>query len=140
MTKEMLAAQLDGREIGEEISRAEAQIAKESGLVVVYGASDDLMEFDGAIRGEVDCYKGGTAYVVPHGLWESRCSNEGYPYAKQEMKACEPIKALWCSDVEPKMAWRYETRIPHATFNVYERGELYCVGIVFEQAALNGGY
>ena len=27
--------------------------------------------------------------------------------------------------------WSYETDIPHETFNIYEDGEVWCVGIVF---------
>ena len=56
MTMETLAAILDGREIGSEITKAEADQAKAAGLVVVFGASDDLMEFRGAIYDEIGCY------------------------------------------------------------------------------------
>ena len=54
MTKESLAALLNGREIGNEIEHGEAKAAKEHGLVVVYGYSDDGMEVRGAIRGNMD--------------------------------------------------------------------------------------
>lgn len=48
MTKEQMAALLNGREYGDEITRAEHQIARASGLVVVFGYSDDNMEVRGA--------------------------------------------------------------------------------------------
>ena len=46
MLKEF-ANRLNGREYGQELTPAEAQRAKEAGIVVVFGASDDLMEFRG---------------------------------------------------------------------------------------------
>ena len=68
MTKEELAARLTGREYRDEITAAEEAEARAAGLVVVFGASDDLMEFEGAIRDEIGCYDGGTAMVDENGL------------------------------------------------------------------------
>ena len=53
MTAKELAEMLTGREYGMEITRGEAQRAADAGLVVVYGYSDDNVEFAGAIDGEV---------------------------------------------------------------------------------------
>lgn len=47
ITAKELAEKLNGRAYGDSFDDVE-QEAKESGLVIVYGASDDLMEFDGA--------------------------------------------------------------------------------------------
>ena len=44
MTKEELAAMLNGREYGKEITKAEEEKAKANGLVVIYGYSDDNVE------------------------------------------------------------------------------------------------
>lgn len=52
---------LNGREYGDEITREEEAMAKAHGLVVVFGYSDDNMEFCGAITDEVGCYDGGYA-------------------------------------------------------------------------------
>ena len=130
MTKEECAKMLDGREMGEEVSQSEAEAAKESGLVIIYGASDDLMEFEGAIRDEVGCCDGGTAYLDETGLFSSECENEGCPYAEREQAKCKTIEAVWCPPCGG--TWAYETEIPHATFKIYEDGELYCTGIVFD--------
>ena len=134
MTKEEFAAAITGREYRKELTRPEAQIAKESGLVIVSGASDDLMEFDGAIRDEVGCYEGGVAYLDENGLWVNECEDEGCPYAEKEQAKCKTIRAIWNDKGNP--CWTFETEIPHAEFNVYEDGELYCVGIVFDISAL----
>jgi len=135
MTKEELAEMLDGREYRSEILPTEAKQAKENGLVVVYGASDDLMEFDGAIYDEVGCYDGGMAYLNSNGLFESECDDEDCPYALREQEKCKTIEAVWC-DPDNTASWSYKTDIPHATFNIMEDDELYCIGIVFEIASL----
>lgn len=127
-TKEF-AEMLNGREIGEEISFEESQTAKENGLVVVFGASDDLMEFRGAIDDEVSCYNGGDAFLTTDGLFKNECDSDDCPYAERERAKCQIIEAVWCDGDGP--CWTYETDIPHATFNIVEDGEPYCTGIVF---------
>lgn len=39
------------------------------------------------------------------------------------------IEAIWGKD---GISWQYKTDIPHATFNVMEDDEVYCIGIVFD--------
>ena len=107
MTIYEFAEGLNGREYLNEITPIEAQRAKELGFVVVFGYSDDNAEFCGAIDDEVDCYNGGVIF-------------------EQSNKY---INAIWCED---DYAWTYETNIPHATFDIYDDGEKYCKGIVFE--------
>lgn len=121
MTAIELARKLDGCEYGLEVSEEDVQLAKENGLVIVYGYSDDNMEFDGALHDEVGCYDGGVARVCKFGVYTDEVP------ANTELRE---IKAVWCA-TEDSAPWTYETDIPHATFNVYEDGELYCVGIVF---------
>lgn len=134
-----LATILDGREIGNEISKQEAKQAKADGLVVVFGASDDLMEFRGAIYDEAGAYDGGEVHIVDGKLWTGPdCDHhgEGCRHAKAaEAEALArgwSIKALWCE--EKPYSWTYKTDIPHATFDVLEDGEKYCRGIVFQLA------
>lgn len=56
LTKEEMARLLTGREIGNEITPSEEATAQESGLVVVFGYSDDLVELRGSISDEAGCY------------------------------------------------------------------------------------
>ena len=134
MTKEQFAEMLNGRQDKEGISLHDENLAKEYGLVLVFGASDDLMEFGGAIHDEVGCYNGGTAYLDKNGLWHSKCDDEDCKYAEEEQAKCKTITAIWCPPGGG--SWAYETDIPHATFDIYEDGELYCRGIVFKLADL----
>lgn len=141
MTATELAAKLNGRTYGNEITSEEAAEAKAAGLVVVYGASDDLMEFEGAIYDEFGCYDGGTAYVDAKGLLPER---ENIDHGDEDALAdylarqpsAKPIKAVW-SGKNDEPAWSYQTDIPHATFYVLDDDdEPYCRGIVFALADL----
>jgi hypothetical protein len=130
MTKEQLAEMLNGRQYGDEINMDEARQARADGLVVVYGASDDLMEFEGAITDEFGCYDGGTAYLVGGkllGEHDEDCECKFCGFA-EELEKAKSIKAIW--DTKP-FSWTYETDIPHATFDIWEDDQEYCRGIVF---------
>lgn len=93
MTKKELADKLNGRAYGDTFKDV-LEEARESGLVIVTGGSDDLMEFQGAIEDEGGCFDG--------------MNSDGIP-----------------------ASWTYKTDIPCERFNIWEDGELYCVGLVF---------
>ena len=121
MTSKELASSLDGIEYDNFVNfncdtKEIFKQAKENGLVIVFGASDDLMEFRGAIDDEADCYEGGLVVFSK----EYGCGNDSV--------AKNLIKAFWCED---DIAWQYETEITHETFKVMDEGETYCIGIVF---------
>lgn len=136
MDAKELAAKLNGREYNCEITDAEAKQAKDAGLVVVFGASDDLIEFRGAIRDEGDAQ--GDVLIDTKGVlpsWDSASENEksAQEYFERKAKA-RTIEALWAK--EPGYTWTYETDFPHETFEIVEDGEPYCRGIVFALADL----
>lgn len=111
------AKSLDGKQYEyPQFTKEEIQIAKDNGFVIVYGASDDLMEFDGAIYAEVGCFNGGKVYFDKTGACD------------EEFENSKCIEALWCKS---EVAWIYKTDIPHETFMIYEDGEPYCEAIVF---------
>ena len=120
------AKMLNGKVYGyPQFTKGEIQIAQDNGFVIVYGASDDLMQFDGAIRDEADCFNGGKVYVS-----ETDVSSEEFPNSR-----C--IEALWCDDEirdadGSLITWAYKTDIPHETFMIYEDEGSYCRGIVFD--------
>lgn len=121
MTKKELADKLDGRAYGDSFDDV-LEEAKESGLVIVTGSSDDLMEFDGAIYDEGDCYDGGRVYFDLGGV--DHDGNERTNW----------IDARWCEGVNRDglpASWTYETVIPCERFDIWEDGECYCVGLVF---------
>lgn len=77
MTLKEFAERLNGTEYnGYPIfSKEDIGIAKENGFVIVTGASDDLMEFEGAIEDEAGCFDGGRVYISKNGVEEDKTKN-----------------------------------------------------------------
>jgi hypothetical protein len=136
MNTKGIAAALNGSQYPLQIPTDILKGAKEAGIVIVYGASDDLMEFEGAISEEVGANDGTTVYVDRKGLLPNRDRIEDDAELKDYF-AREPdaiaIEALWCKEGE--YSFTYRTTIPHETFEVLEDGcPPYCRGIVFALA------
>lgn len=128
MNAQQLAERLNGREYTKETTPADELEAKAAGLVIVFGASDDLMEFRGAVYDEIGSWEGATAYFTNDGLLLNECDNEECPHYKRLKAAAATINAKWDTD---GYSWIYETVIPHATFDIVEGNDNYCRGIVF---------
>ena len=136
MTHTQLAAILNGREMGEEITRNEEEQASTEGFVVAFGYSDDNIELRGAIHAEISCYAGGYFKIGPEAVMEPKEESDEITladarlYIERERKSLNTLKAEWC----PKDAicsWRISIDCPHSKFSVMEEGELFCIGIVF---------
>lgn len=132
MTKEELAAEIDGNEYGSETTNCEAR-AKAAGLVVVFGYSDDNVELRGAIDDEVGAWNGTTLYFDKDGLLQNECNEDDCPYHEKAKKTAKTIKVIWHDNGSESggFAWTFETDIPHATFRITEDGDPFCKGIVF---------
>lgn len=99
-------------------------------LVAVFGYSDDLMEFRGAIFDEVGCiYGGGEVYLNKEGILHNLCGNECCPYFESIKSTCSVIEAFW--EEEDEYRWTFKTDIPHKTFDIMDGDEKQCRGIVF---------
>lgn len=127
MDIEEFAKSISGKEYGyPQFTKEEIEIARENGFIIVYGCSDDLMEFEGAIRDEGGCFDGGRVFFNHDEVYQGY-NKEKYPYW---------INAVWCGGEKDadgqEITWTYETEIPHETFMIYEEGEPYCRGIVFK--------
>jgi hypothetical protein len=143
MTKEEWAAHLSGREYPLTIARRDIENMQAYRIVVVYGRSDDLMEFSGAIDDEVGAYQGTTVYVDGVGLipnFDDLIADESIDSDGTDQKdrlrnyfqreGCgREIEAIW--DGGCGYSWTYKTTIPHATFDIMDDDETYCRGIVF---------
>ena len=120
------AQMLDGRQYDyPQFTKEELQIAKDNCFVIVCGASDDLMEFYGAMEDEGGCYDGGE-------VWFNSDRVTDGPITTAER--C--IEALWCDkdaldDKGQVITWTYKTDIPHEEFMIYEDQAPYCRAIVF---------
>lgn len=132
ITKEQMAERLNGREYGEEITREECQIAKASGLLVIFGYSDDNAEMRGVFDDEVGCYDGGKFRITEKCVLsepsdEDREVLEKFNVLDAVLKCGAEVEAVWDKD---GYSWTYKTAVPHATFEIVEDGEKYCRGIV----------
>lgn len=134
LTVAQAAALLNGLEYPAREIEQHHKALRAAGLVAVFGQSDDLMEFRGAIYDEIGAWDGATAYVDCEGLmpsWDEAGRHEeaatDYLRRKPSMRA---IEAVWSPD-EPEASWLIRTEIPHATFDIMEDGDLYCRGIIF---------
>lgn len=129
MTKEEMAKRLHGRIYHNEITDEEQQIAKEYGLVIIYGTSDDLAEIRGAIEDEIGAWGERMLLFTQDGFLSNDCEDEDCPYFEQLAERAGLVRPLWRET--PDYLWTYETAIPHATFDIIKYGEKYCRGIVF---------
>lgn len=121
------AEKLDGRKYGSELTEIEEKELKALGLVVVFGASDDLCKFHGAINDEVGCFDGGDIYVNAEGLIANNMDmfDDFVPENSPEFVL---IKMCW--DLRG-YSWICETDIPHESFDILDDGNPYCQGIIF---------
>ncbi len=140
MTKEQLAAKLNGREYPFEMTKQESADAKANGLIVAFGASDDLLELEGALSDEVGAYNGAEAYIRRDGvLLIAPDDDEMEVLEKFDFKAAIAqrqsgaikVTAKWCPP-ELKASWLIEANVPHANFDIMEDGELFCRAIVID--------
>lgn len=128
MTRESLAEKLNGSTYGSDLITSLEAEAKAAGLVIVTGYSDDNIEFNGAIYDEAPAYDGGEAVVFEgHVVFECdepcrHCS------AQDQLDNGHKIKAEW--DVKG-YSWFISADIPFSPFDVFEDGEKFCRGIVF---------
>jgi hypothetical protein len=133
MTIQEVADLLNGIEYGREddvFDRELCRKLREEGIVVVFGYSDDLVEFHGAISDQLGAYE---HYFDSNGMIRNECDCEDCPYFAKMIKHFY-VKPRWCETDE--YCWTYDTNIPHVTFDVLEDGDKYCRGIVFQLSNL----
>jgi hypothetical protein len=130
-----LAKKLDKTQYPFTLSLAEVKYCKENDIVVVFGSSDDLMEFDGAIYEELGCYiSGARGYATCYLDKDGNIFGADRENTPKDLTNYKSIKIWWCKD--DKYSWQYETDIPHETFDIMEEDEFYCKGIVFYKRSL----
>lgn len=117
-----LAELINGREIGKEVDKEIEEFAKENELVIIYGASDDLAEIEGAIYDEVGVSDGGLIYFNGDDIYRSECEDERCPHEVKIQENCKTVEAVWN---ENNISWTYKTEIPHEIFKIMEDGEIY---------------
>ena len=133
ITAKDLAAKLHNRQYGNEITKEERLLAKLNNLVVIFGASDDLIEIYGRFEDEIGAYGGGSFFIHPrngilpedHECQCNYCNFEAYKNGSIK------VDAVWCSE-DKGYAWTYKTEVEHECFDILEEDEKYCRGIVID--------
>jgi ribA/ribD-fused uncharacterized protein len=133
VTAAALAAMLTGIEYPANFPKDTLKLAKTSGLVIAYGASDDLLEFAGAFSEEVGANDGTSVFLTQNGLHQNKCdAGDDCPHFKKLPSPLgATIEAVWAPPEMPDTSWLIKTTIPHATFDIMEDGAVFCRGIVF---------
>jgi hypothetical protein len=123
MTITEAAAQLNGREYGDELPEGFEEVLKANNLLVVFGYSDDMTEFRGIFSDEVE---NGRIYVTQAGLATSDCEEGSEcPYFQKLLRGTPFIE----TDFED--GFQVVTTLPHGKFKILEDGEVYGTGAVF---------
>jgi hypothetical protein len=139
MTTEELAGRLTGRSIGNEITEHEEREAKNHGLLVIFGASDDLCELRGAINDELGSYVEATVLISEAGTLLPEIEDDDQKilakygalgYVRESHRKAKRITSRWHDEGNP--CWSYETTLPHSTFDIMEDGEVFCRGVVVD--------
>jgi hypothetical protein len=148
ITLKEFAAMLHGRDCQPDMTPNELLLAKQRGFVVVYGDSDDRVEFEGAISAEGHTnplVKNGPAGVLVLSEEGKLFDEESDLYSEYIKKNRNVINVFYCS--RDGLNWVFETVIPHETFLTYDGGydeeyadfdEGFARCVVFELSSLMG--
>jgi hypothetical protein len=134
MTVKEWAEKLTGIEYpADELDDLNKEMATD-GIIIAYGASDDLLEFRGVIYDEVGAWEGTEAIISSRGkgtafIFDEEENNDSKEFSRKEIKQMQKIKAVW-NPKDIDASWKIETEIPHETFDIMEDGELFCRGVL----------
>ena len=123
ITLKDFAAMLYGRDCQPHLTPDELLLAKQKGFVVVYGDSDDRVEFRGAIRAEGHTdplIKDGPAGVLALSEDGKLIDDESDLYAEYIKQNRNIINVYYCE--KGGLNWVFETEIPHETFLTFDGG------------------
>jgi hypothetical protein len=129
------AAKLNGIEYpADELDKFSKEMA-ENGIIAAYGASDDLLEFRGAIYDEAGAWEGTEVRlaVYPDGtvkIFNEEENRETFEFNHEEIDRMKTVRAVW-GPKSIEASWAIETSISHESFDIMEDGELFCRGVVF---------
>ena len=130
MNAKELAAKLNGREYGKEITKEEETLAKLNNLIVAFGYSDDNLELRGAVYDELSAYEGTVATIDADEL-EVMPGEDDDGYCEKCHKRARKITitAEW-SPSNLNCSWNIFSDAEYETFDIMEDGELFCRGAV----------
>jgi hypothetical protein len=123
ITLKEFAAMLYGRDCQPDMTPEELLLAEQKGFVVVYGDSDDRVEFEGAIRAEGHTnplLKNAPAGVLVLSKDGNLLDDDSALYAEYLSQNRNVIKVFYCC--KDGYNWAFESDIPHETFLTFDGG------------------
>ncbi|MBQ8806584.1 MAG: hypothetical protein IJZ68_09100 [Bacteroidaceae bacterium] len=118
------AENLGTRPTGDEVPYHMVCEAQHQRYLVIFGASDDLVEICGHHHYEFDAFRPTTLYVTRNRVYSS---DEIHP------TTAKPIHVEYSTPTATNPAlWKLTTEIPHATYNIMDGDELFCKGLVID--------
>lgn len=137
---QQLQKMLDGREYLSETTKEIEKFAKDNNLVIVFGCSDDLVEFRGAIYDESGASDGRVIYFDKKELFYNAC-DENCPYFEQlvdlRLNKIKDLYQLTVHQPKDERFWSYSTDLAHLEFSIMEDDEPYCTGIIIDLNNIN---
>ena len=131
-TIQEIATMLNGIEYPCRIAKEITDMAKSINAVIIYGASDDLVEFEGAFQDEIGCYDGCDFCIDQHGLLPLRdeiSDDMALHNWFHRKETCKTVKVVWApSGLDA--SWLFKTDVQHAKFRIMDNNDLYCLGLV----------
>lgn len=124
------AQELNGSEYPFRLTANQTIRAQDARLVVAYGESDDLLEFEGSVYEEVGAYEGGEAFFNTEGILQNKCPDDACPYFQEKKNLARKVTSSWGGDHDG-YNWVVSADFAFETFDVFEDGKLFCRGIVF---------
>lgn len=131
MNSKELAKLLNGRQYRREITKEESLIAAASGLVVIYGYSDDNIELNGAITDEVGMWKGGLLFINKKDLSVSKIRGRVQTNTPLSDDETIVINVGWYKPGTDH-SWHLSTDAPHECFDILDDDEKFCRGLVIQ--------
>lgn len=133
------AQKLNGREYAEEVSREEKKQAAANGVIIIYGASDNILVFNGVIDEKISAIEGCEIKLTPDvSIFDPEKNKETFKYNSDQIKRFPVIKAIWCPE-EISASWLITTTLPYETFDIMEDREIFCRGIVLDAEEVASG-
>lgn len=134
-----VAAMLNGREYGSEVSPREETEFKHAGIVVVYGYSDDCVEFEGAVNTEIGIWRDDSIPLLNGVPFDVPCTTDEFedsycPLLKDVAKRLKYIEAKFGIN-----GWEFDADFPHEKFTIIEDDEPCGVGLVYSLTDLTEG-